>query len=148
MSAIGKMVVCDSRLQKKCDRLYVFRQCGPAVFTAKNVLVHALSMCAKAYSSTPGDAHMRQKTKPVGSDNDFGPVRRQTIIWTNAGVLLIRPLGTNSSDILINLQKISFNKGGFENVISEMTAILFQSQCVELPCIYMRLCLHSCAECP
>ena len=27
--------------------------------------------------------------------------RRQAIIWTNAGILLIAPLETNSSDILI-----------------------------------------------
>ena len=30
-----------------------------------------------------------------GSDNGLSPGRRQAIIWTNAGVLLIVPLGTN-----------------------------------------------------
>ena len=35
----------------------------------------------------------------IGSDNG----RRQAIIWTNAGILLIEPLGTNFSDILIKL---------------------------------------------
>ena len=28
------------------------------------------------------------------SDNSLAPGRRQAIIWTNAGILLIRPLGT------------------------------------------------------
>ena len=36
----------------------------------------------------------------VGSDNGLSPGRRQAIIWTNAGVLLIGPLGTNFSEIL------------------------------------------------
>ena len=31
----------------------------------------------------------------IGSDNGLSPDRRQAIIWTNAGLLLIEPLGTN-----------------------------------------------------
>ena len=37
----------------------------------------------------------------IGSDNGLSPDWRQAIIWTNAGILLIGPLGTNFSDILI-----------------------------------------------
>ena len=37
----------------------------------------------------------------IGSDNGMSPGRRQAIIWTNAGILLIGPLGTNFSEILI-----------------------------------------------
>ena len=33
----------------------------------------------------------------IGSDNGLSPGRRQAIIWTNAGILLIGPLGTNFS---------------------------------------------------
>ena len=36
----------------------------------------------------------------TGSGDGLAPSRRQAIIWTNAGVLLIRTLGTNFSDIL------------------------------------------------
>ena len=36
----------------------------------------------------------------IGSDNGLPPDRRQAIIWTNAGILLIRTLGTNFSEIL------------------------------------------------
>ena len=46
----------------------------------------------------------------IGSDNDLSPERRQAIIWTNAGILLIRPLGTNFSEILIRNQTFSFKK--------------------------------------
>ena len=46
----------------------------------------------------------------IGSDNGLSPVRRQAIIWTNAGILLIRPLGTNFSEILIEIHTFSFKK--------------------------------------
>ena len=42
----------------------------------------------------------------IASDNDLSPGRRQAIIWTNAGVLLIGPLGTNFNEILIKIQHI------------------------------------------
>ena len=46
----------------------------------------------------------------IGSDNGLSPGRRQAIVWTNAGILLIRPLGTNFSEILIGIQTFSFKK--------------------------------------
>ena len=36
----------------------------------------------------------------IGSDNGLSPGRRQAIIWTNAGILLIGTLGTYFSEIL------------------------------------------------
>ena len=39
----------------------------------------------------------------IGSDNGLSPGRRQAIIWTNAGILLIGTLGTNFSEILSNV---------------------------------------------
>ena len=46
----------------------------------------------------------------IGSDNDLLPGRREAIIWTNAVILLIGPLGTNFSEILIEIQTFSFKK--------------------------------------
>ena len=46
----------------------------------------------------------------IGSDNGLSPGRRQAIIWTNAGILLIGPLGTNFSEILIKILLFSFKK--------------------------------------
>ena len=46
----------------------------------------------------------------IASDNGLSPGRRQAIIWTNAGLLLIRHLGTNVSEILIGIQISSFKK--------------------------------------
>ena len=46
----------------------------------------------------------------IGSDNGLSPERRQAIIWTNAGILLIGPLGTNCSEILIEIQTFALKK--------------------------------------
>ena len=46
----------------------------------------------------------------IGSVNGLSPGRRQAIIWTNAGILLIGPLGTKFNEILIEIQIFSFKK--------------------------------------
>ena len=46
----------------------------------------------------------------IGQDNGLSPGRRQAIIWTSAGILLIGPWGTNFSEILISIQAFSFKK--------------------------------------
>ena len=46
----------------------------------------------------------------IGSDNGLSPGRRQAIIWTNAGILLILTLGTNFSEILSEIRAFSFKK--------------------------------------
>ena len=43
----------------------------------------------------------------IGSDNGLLPIRHQAIIWNNAGILLIRTLGTNFSEILIQIHTFS-----------------------------------------
>ena len=49
-------------------------------------------------------------THLVGSDNGLLPGRRQAIIWTNAGILLIELMGTNFSEILIEIYTFSWHK--------------------------------------
>ena len=61
-----------------------------------------------------------------GSDNGLPPGRRQAIIWTNAGIFLIAPLGTNFSEILI------VHKNAIESVVCEMAAVLSRSRCVRM----------------
>ena len=46
----------------------------------------------------------------IGSDNGLSPARRQAIIWTNAGILFIGPLGTNFSEFLTKILTFSFKK--------------------------------------
>ena len=50
----------------------------------------------------------------IGSDNGLSPGRRQAIIWTNAGILFIGTLGTNFSEILIEIRIFSFKKMGLK----------------------------------
>ena len=50
----------------------------------------------------------------IGSDNGLSPGRRQAIIWTNAGILLIESIGTNFSEILIGIKIFSFTKMGLK----------------------------------
>ena len=56
----------------------------------------------------------------IGSDNGLSPGRRQAIIWTNAGILLIETLGTNSSEILFDIHH--------QKVICDMAAIFVQGE--------------------
>ena len=73
------------------------------------------------------------KLSIIDSDNGLSPGRRQAIIWTKAGILWIGPLGTNFSEILIEIQTFSLKKIRFKmssakccpfrlglNVLSEM----------------------------
>ena len=46
----------------------------------------------------------------ISSDNGLSPGRRQAIIWTNAGILLIRPLEANFSEMPIKIHTFSFKK--------------------------------------
>ena len=49
-----------------------------------------------------------RKLTIIGSDNGLSPGRRQAIIWTDAGILLIRTLGTNFSEIPSEIHVFSF----------------------------------------
>ena len=52
----------------------------------------------------------------IVSDNGLSPGQRQAIIWTNAGMLLIGPLGTNFSEIFIKINSFSFMKMHLERL--------------------------------
>ena len=72
-----------------------------------------------------------------GTKKELAPVRRQAIIWTKTGILLIRTLGTNFSEILSEIHKFSSKKmhlkmSSDKNVVWEMTAILSRPQCVKI----------------
>ena len=43
----------------------------------------------------------------IDSGNGFSPVRCQTITWTSADLKSIGPLGTNFSEIVIEMQTLS-----------------------------------------
>ena len=68
----------------------------------------------------------------IGSDNGLSPGRRQDIILTNAGILLIGPLGTNFTEILIEIDTFSFKKMHLKMSSGKIAAILSRPQCVKM----------------
>ena len=50
------------------------------------------------------------KLTSIASDNGMLPGRRQAIIQNIAGIMLIGPLGTNFSEISIEIQTFSLKK--------------------------------------
>ena len=74
---------------------------------------------------------MLSQLTSIGSDNSLSPGRRQAIIWTNAGILLIRPLGTSFNEILIKTN-IFIHENAFESVVCKMASILSRPQCVNM----------------
>ena len=71
----------------------------------------------------------------IGSNNGLSAGRRQAIIWTNAGILLIGPWGTQKFNRYSN---IFIQQNAFENVVCEMASILSRPQCVK-----PQICWHS-----
>ena len=59
-----------------------------------------------------------------GSDNGLSPIWHQSITSTNAGLLSIQTSGTNSSEIRIKVQNISFMKMCLKMSSAKMAAIL------------------------
>ena len=72
------------------------------------------------------------KLPTIGSDNGLSPGRRQAIIWTNAGILLIGPLWTDSSEILIEIPTFSFKKMHLKEPSAKLAAMLSRPQCVNM----------------
>ena len=63
----------------------------------------------------------------IGSDNGLSPSRRQTIIWTNDGLLLIGTLGTNVNEILIEIHTFLF-----KNIYLKMSSGKWRPFCLGL----------------
>ena len=80
----------------------------------------------------------------ITSDNGLSPSQRQAIIWTNAGILLIRLLGTNFSEILIEIHTSSFKKMHLKDVVCKKAAILSRPKCVDKGRTQCYPCLQTC----
>ena len=66
--------------------------------------LYALTHCSRVTHIWIG------KLTIIGPDNGVSPGRRQAIIWTSAGILLVGSLGTHFSEILIGIQIFSLKK--------------------------------------
>ena len=77
----------------------------------KLTLAHLLYIHLKSLTHWGRVMHVcASKLIITGSDDGFLPGRRKAIIWTNDGILLIGPLRTKFSDILIEIHTFSFKE--------------------------------------
>ena len=65
----------------------------------------------------------------IGSNNGLSPGRRQAIIWTNAGILLIRPIETNFSEILLKIHTFSLKKSYLKMSFGNCRHLVSASMC-------------------
>ena len=66
----------------------------------------------------------------ISSDNGLSPHRRQAIIWTDAGILLIPPLRNQIQWNLNQNSHLFIQENALENTVCKMAAILCWLQCV------------------
>ena len=80
----------------------------------------------------------------IGSDNGLSPIPPQAIIWTDAGLLSIRPLETVFSEILTKNTKLFIHENASVNVVREEAAILSRGRWDECDDTYMERKRFSC----
>ena len=90
--------------ESKCHNFYPWKSIWEYNLHTQGYAVRALTHWGRVTHICVG------KLTIIGADNGLSPVRRQAIIWTNAGILLIRPSGTNFSEISIEIDVFSFKK--------------------------------------
>ena len=80
----------------------------------------------------------------IGSDNGLSPGRRQAIIWTNAGILLMINLKNKLQWNLVWNSYIFIQGNAFEYVICEMVEILPRPQYVDIRHLIVEIpvCMH------
>ena len=84
----------------------------------------------------------------IGSNNSLLPGRCQAIIWTDAGILLIRPLGTNFNEILIEINTFSFKTNPFESVVPKRRPFCFGLNVSNIMFIFDQHCCSFAAMTP
>ena len=93
------------------ENFNVYKKSGQKGLT---VMQHCVTWCQIGNMSLTHWGRMTHicvsKLTIIGSDNSLSPDRCQAIIWTNAWIWLIGPLGTNFSEISIGIQIFSFRK--------------------------------------
>ena len=113
-SSFGKLSCSNTKIILKRRNIDTPHLCYTVERSLYWISVYAnLSVCknvnsnSDVNSSRPGDI---SKLTIIGADNGLSPGRCQAIIWTNTGKLLLGPLGTDFSEILIDIHTFSFRK--------------------------------------
>ena len=113
---------------ERCSVLFIWKQ-----FHKKCSLIY---MCSEIRILThlPLVPHIYASVNWViiGSGNGMSPVRRQAIIWTNAGLLSIELLGTSFSEIGIGILSFSCKKMHLKMSSAQEAAILSRRRWVKI----------------
>ena len=81
-----------------------YPQCWPSIYPTHICIIQPWVNLLR-----PSDTYMHQQSRPsLMQINGLSSGWRQAIIWINAGILLISPLGTNFGEILIKIHISSF----------------------------------------
>ena len=108
-SILSLLSVLSLHWNSPCTQLH--RRWEPVFMHSQYLAVDILAMQgARELTHWGRVMHICVNLTIIGSDNGLSPDRRQAIIWTNAGLLIIGPLGTNFSEILIEVLTFSFKK--------------------------------------
>ena len=129
----------DNRGIIRSRKIVIFREISQAILNIFAWLARTYSKSLKAKEARKMLTHWGRVTHTcvsrltiTGSDNSLSPDRRQAIILTSAGILLIGPVGTNFIEISIWNSNIFIKKNAFENVVCEMASILSRPQFVNV----------------
>ena len=104
------------QIRSSCTSMSLWWQNNPSLWLSWTVSIPKWVPKHRHAACAPSDAKLLEggvcvgKSTIIASDNGLSPDRRQAIIWTNAGILLIRSLGTNFSDFLSEIRAFSFKK--------------------------------------
>ena len=117
------MMVADALVPKRHQGISNYNADSTAVSFGVLWIISLLTHCCQVICVG--------KLTKIGSDNGLSPGWPQAINWTSAGILSIERLGTNFSEILIEMKTFSFKENEFENGVCEMASILSRPQCVK-----------------
>ena len=84
----------------------------------------------------------------IGSDYGLLPWRPQAIIWTNAGILLIGPLGANFSGNLIEILTFSYTKVRLKVSSAKCRPFCFVLNVLSGPVLLLHMCCQAQGQTP
>ena len=102
---------------------------GKSFFPKTKFSMAKFEICALTHRGRVTHIYASLRYATISSYNGLSPDQRQAIIWTNAGMLLTGPSGTNFWKFIRNYN-IFIQENMFGSVIRETAAILPWPQCV------------------
>ena len=111
--SVNKINNTIKKIQSLCVKIPVSWECFPLDFPL-DFVIYLKFIFMKPYPSLTHWGRVMHvcvsNLTITGSDNGLAPTRRQAITWTSVGILSIGPLGTNFSEMFIEIHTFSFKE--------------------------------------